>query len=348
MMHDHGHGLVLGKFMPAHQGHAHLIRFAAAQCARVTVVVDRVLGEWPAADVRAQAMTHDMAGLPVTVHALTEPTPQTPDEHPDFWDIWRATLVAACGGVPDVLVCSMDYGVPLAAALGCALLPLDIARHGVALTATACRADPWAMWHRMLPHARQPYLARVAIEGPESTGKSVIGRDTALAFGFGYAPEWAECHIAARVRTGHDFAEDDLAVIARGHVAQERSLALAADRALIADTSLLTTLVWGQFLYGRSNPAIERLFEAEESLFPRQRWFFTPDTPWVHAVHRDVAAEAASDAARRRFWDMLVAGAEQRGLPYEVLPGGFDEKRSRALALAGALGPPARLQPGWT
>lgn len=347
-MHEHRHGLVLGKFMPAHQGHAHLIRFAAAQCARVTVVVDRVSDEWPAADVRAEAMTRDMAGLPVTVHALAEPTPQTPDGHPDFWSFWRDALVAACGGVPDVLVCSMEYGAPLATALGCALLPLDVARRGVALTATDIRADPWALWHRMLPHARQPYLARVAIEGPESTGKSVIGRDTATAFGFGYAPEWAECHIAARVRAGHDFTENDLAVIARGHLAQERSLSLVADRALIADTSLLTTLVWGEFLYGRSDPAIERMFELEEALSPRRRWLFTPETPWVHAVHRDVAAGAASDAARRRFWDMLVAAAERRGLAYEVVPGGFDEKRSRALALAGALGPPARVQPGWT
>ncbi|MGI4949534.1 MAG: adenylyltransferase/cytidyltransferase family protein, partial [Janthinobacterium lividum] len=86
--HGNGHGLVLGKFMPAHRGHAHLIRFAAALCERVTVVVDRLAGEWPPADVRAQALAADLAGLPVIVRALPAPTPQQPDEHPDFWGFW--------------------------------------------------------------------------------------------------------------------------------------------------------------------------------------------------------------------------------------------------------------------
>jgi HTH-type transcriptional repressor of NAD biosynthesis genes len=338
----YGHGLVLGKFMPAHHGHAHLIRFAAGLCERVTVVVDCVPGEWPPAAVRAAGLAQDIAGV-ATVRALAAPTPQQPDEHPHFWDFWRDTLVAACGGVPDVLVCSMSYGVPLAAALGCALLPLDLGREAVPLTATSIRADPWGLWGRMLPHARQPWLARVAIEGPESTGKSTIARATAEALGFGYAPEWAQVFIAGRAAGGHPFVEADLLTIAQGHVAQERSLALLADRALIADTSLLTTLVWGRYLYGRSDPAIEALFAAEEAQAPRRRWFFTPETPWVHDAHRDVAPDAASDAARWRFWEMLVAEAERRGLAYEVVPCGFAKKRARALALAGALGPP-----GWT
>ncbi|MGI4943021.1 MAG: adenylyltransferase/cytidyltransferase family protein, partial [Janthinobacterium lividum] len=82
---DYAHGLVLGKFMPAHLGHAHLIRFACAMCERVTVVVDRVAGEWPSADRCAAALQQDCAGLPVTVVALPEPTPQQPGDHPAFW-----------------------------------------------------------------------------------------------------------------------------------------------------------------------------------------------------------------------------------------------------------------------
>ncbi len=331
------HGLVLGKFMPAHLGHAHLIRFACGMCARVTVVVDCVAGEWPSAETRAAAMRQDCRGLPVTVVSLPSPTPQQPSDHPAFWAFWRDALVRACGGVPDALVCAVEYGVPLAAALGCMLLPLDIAREAIPLTATAIRRDPWAMWTSILPHARVPYLARVAIEGPESTGKSTIGRRVAGALGFGYAPEWAKCFIEQSVRQGRAFAEADLLTIAQGHVAAERSLDLVADRALIADTSLLTTLVWGEFLYGRSDPAVEALFAAEEARASRQRWFFTPDTPWIADTHRDVAPDAAAAATRQRFWDLLVRAAERRGLRYEVVPGGFLEKEQRALSLARAL-----------
>ena len=337
-----GHGLVLGKFMPAHLGHAHLIRFACAMCERVTLVVDRVAGEWPDAAYRAAALRQDCAGLPVTVVALPEPTPQQPQDHPAFWSFWRDTLRVACGGVPDALACAVEYGVPLAQAVGCTLLPLDIAREAIPLCATAIRADPWALWDRMLPHARGPYLARVAVEGPESTGKSSTARAVAAGLEFTYAPEWAKCFIEQSVRQGRTFTEPDLLTIARGHRAAVRSLELGAHQALIADTSLLTTLVWGHFLYGRSDARIEALFAEEEARAPWQRWFFTPDTPWVAGTHRDVAADAAAPETRQRFWDLLVAEADRRGLPYEIVRGGFADKQDRALALGRALRPGQR------
>ena len=339
----YGHGLVLGKFMPAHRGHAHLIRFAATLCARVTVVVDCVAGEWPDADTRAAALREDMAGLPVTVVALSEPTPQEPSEHPAFWEFWRHTLHAACGGMPDALACAADYGVPLAEALGCALLPLDIARDAIPISATMIRADPWGLWDMMQPAARRPYLARVAVEGPESTGKSTIARAVAAASGFTYAPEWAQCFIEQQVRAGQAFAEADLLTVARGQAAAERSIERLAHRAVIADTSVLSTVVWSRFLHDRVDPAIERLFAVEEARAPRVRWFFTPDTPWIADVHRDVAVEAGADKTRRRFWDLLVAEAERRGLPFQVVPGGFAEKERQAAVLARALRPPAQL-----
>ena len=88
------------------------------------------------------------------------------------------------------------------------------------------------------------------------------------------------------------------------------------------------------------DPAIERILAAEEARAPRTRWFFTPDTPWVADVHRDVAPDAGADGTRRRFWDLLVTEAERRGLPFHIVAGGFAEKEARATALARALGPP--------
>lgn len=328
------HGALVGKFMPAHRGHQHFVRFACGMCDHVTVVVDRVPGEWPDADARAAAMRADLAGLPVTVVALSEVTPQEPSDHPDFWRIWRDLMVGACGGIPDALVCSMDYGLPLSEVIGCEFVPLDIGREAVPLCATDIRPDPWMMWDDMLPNARLAYLTRVAVEGPESTGKSTIARKVAEANDFGYAPEWAKTFIEQRVRAGRAFDEADLVVIARGQVAQERSLELGARRALICDSSLLTTLVWSQFLYGRVDPRIERLFEEEEARAPRKRWLFTPETPWIADVHRDVAADAGADETRRRFWEILVNEADRRGLPYQVVPGGFAEKEAATMALA--------------
>ncbi len=76
------------------------------------------------------------------------------------------------------------------------------------------------------PHAAalpRPYLARVAVEGPESTGKSTTASAVAAGLGFTYAPEWAKCFIEQSVRQGPTFTEPDLLTIARGHRAAVRT-----------------------------------------------------------------------------------------------------------------------------
>jgi HTH-type transcriptional repressor of NAD biosynthesis genes len=356
LTHAYRHGLVLGKFMPAHRGHAHLVRFACGLCEHVTVVVDRLAAEWPHAAQRAAALRADLAGLPVRVVSLTDDMPQEPHEHPAFWELWRDTLLLACGELPDALVASMDYGLPLSRELGCRFIPLDTGREALPFTATAIRSDPWLHWDEMLPHSRLPYLSRVSLEGPESTGKSTISRLVADTLGFGHAPEWARGYIAQDVRAGKAFQEGDLLAIARGQLASERSLELQARFTLVCDTSLLTTIAWSQFLYGRTDPRIEVLFEQEEARAPRMRWFLTPEVPWQDDVHRRVASDTGAQDSRQRFWDVLTTQAARRGLQWTEIGGGFAARRAQCLEMAGSLkctgGPehqaPADLQPGGT
>lgn len=335
------HGLVLGKFMPAHQGHLHLIRFASNMCERVTVVVDKVNGEAPSADIRAKYLKAECQGLPVEVVALQEYTPQDPSEHPDFWAVWKRLLLDACPVVPDALVCAMDYGLPLSKAIDdkCHFLPLDIARQGVPISATMIRAEPWVYWDMILPSARHDYLSRIAIEGPESTGKSTIGRQCAEDFGFTYAPEWAAEYVAQQAKSGVEFREEDLLTIAVSQTAMEHSLELSANRALICDSSLLTTIIWSEFLYGRVDPRIVKLFEKEEAIRPKTRWLMTPDTPWVNDLHRNVAEQASSNETRKRFMDMFLQKCETLSLPYRVIPGGFKQKAQIISQLMGELEP---------
>jgi NadR type nicotinamide-nucleotide adenylyltransferase len=296
------HGLVLGKFMPAHEGHLHLIRFATNMCERLTIVVDRVEGEAPDASIRADYLRKELEGMNsanisrrVYITALGEYTPQDPSETPEFWSIWKRLLTRACGGVPDALVCSMDYGQPLSRAMGekCHFLPLDIARHSLAISSTMIRDNPWEHWDMILPSARHDYLTRVAIEGPESTGKTTISLKCAEEFGFTYAPEWAAGYIASRV--DEEFREEDLLTIAMAQTAMEHSLDLSANKALICDSSLLTTMIWSEFLYGRVDPKIVKLFETEEASRPKTRWLMTPDTPWVNAPHRNIAEKSSAE-----------------------------------------------------
>ncbi len=197
----------------------------------------------------------------------------------------------------------------------------------------------------VIPQARATYLRRVALEGPESTGKSTLAMDLARTFGFTYSPEWAKGFIEFTVREGRPFVEPDLVTIARGQTASERSLESSADRAMIHDSTLLTTMVWGLFRYGRIDKRVEAIFWTEEARAPRERLFLTPETPFVQDVHRKVAENPERPETRERFMDILMIEAERRGLPYRVLPGGHAAKRAKAMEFVGSLVSPELPQP---
>ena len=58
----HPRGLLLGKFLPPHRGHQHLVDFAAACCERVTVLVcTRTDDPIPGADRYCLLYTSDAA-----------------------------------------------------------------------------------------------------------------------------------------------------------------------------------------------------------------------------------------------------------------------------------------------
>ena len=166
-------GLVIGKFLPPHDGHRQLWDFAAASCDELTIVVEHIAGESIPSATRV-AWVRELAPRARVVH-LDRSMPQQPSEHDDFWGLWCDTL-AALAGRPDLLFASEAYGAPLARGLGCTFVPVDPARLGVAISATEVRTDPHAVWRYLPPPVRAHYTRRIAVVGPESSGKTTLSR----------------------------------------------------------------------------------------------------------------------------------------------------------------------------
>ena len=80
-------GFLLGKFMPPHAGHVFLCRTAAQLCDRLTVLVCSLPGDPIPGEKRFEWMRELLPGVTVVHH--DRPVPQEPQDHPDFWDIWR-------------------------------------------------------------------------------------------------------------------------------------------------------------------------------------------------------------------------------------------------------------------
>jgi HTH-type transcriptional regulator, transcriptional repressor of NAD biosynthesis genes len=239
-------GLVLGKFLPPHNGHVHLCHAARALCDELVIVVDAIAGQPISRAQRIAWMTELVPGARVV--GLDVELPQDPSEHPAFWQRWREALGRAAGQVDRVFT-SDAYGLRLAAELGATWLPIDPGRETFAISGTAIRNDPLGNWHLIPRCVRAHYARRVSVFGPESTGKSTLAATLARAFDTIHVPEFARAYLESR---GGVLARGDLDVIGAGQIAVEDAAAGDANRTLFCDTDPLATVVWCEVLYGEA------------------------------------------------------------------------------------------------
>jgi HTH-type transcriptional repressor of NAD biosynthesis genes len=239
------HGLVLGKFLPYHAGHAHLIRTARAQVDALTVLVCSIAREPLAGGFRYQWVRASHPDCCV-VH-VSEEAPQAPDEDPAFWPIW-IDLIRRYAGEVDVVFTSEAYGDELAARLGARHVCVDTARQTVPVSATAIRGDPMRWWQYIPTVVRPHFVRRVAILGAESVGKTTLARCLADQFDTVWVPEYGRAYCEGL--DASMLSLPDFEAIAWGQATWEDEAAAKANRVLICDTDLHTTCTWSDLIAG--------------------------------------------------------------------------------------------------
>jgi len=308
-------GLVLGKFMPPHAGHQFLCDFARAACDRLTILVCSLPGDAMPGERRAAWMRELYPDCRVVW--CDEVVPQEPAESPDFWPVWR-DLIARHVGPVDAVFASEDYGHRLAAELGARFIPCDPMREAVPVSATAIRAHPFGAWSFIPRPVRPWFVKRVCVFGPESSGKTTLGRQLASALGTTLLPEygrtWTEnfgVRIDARA----------LKEIADGHVAARAAALRMANRILIEDTDPVLTCVWSDMLLG------ERQAWMGEALDPADLYLLTDiDFDWV-----DDGTRYFPDPERRRlFHERCRQELVARDLPFVEISGRLDDRLRKA------------------
>jgi HTH-type transcriptional regulator, transcriptional repressor of NAD biosynthesis genes len=308
-------GFVLGKFMPPHLGHVHLCDFARYMCGRLTILVCSLESDPIPGELRWQWMREMFPECEVAW--CSEPLPQEPADHPDFWPI-RRDVVHRYAGNPDVVFASETYGARLAAEVGACFVPADRGRRGVPVSGTAIRADPFANWDFIPRTVRPWFVKRVCLFGPESTGKTTLAgalcRRFSTAVASEYARTWSENfgpHVDAKI----------LQQFFLGQIAESAAAARRARRILVEDTDPLLTAVWSEMLLGHSPAWLARWND-----YAHLYLLCDIDLPWV-----DDGSRYFPDASdRKRFFEACHAALEKRGLPYRLIRGVTPDSRERA------------------
>jgi NadR type nicotinamide-nucleotide adenylyltransferase len=156
-----GTGLIIGKFMPPHKGHQHLIEFARARVADLTVLLlsrstDAIPGElrhgWLQALFPYAKVAHLRHELPMDYGNV------------EVWNQWIALIRQACPDGPDLVFSSESYGEELARRLGARHMSVDPERTVIPVTATLIRQQPFK-YKSYVPDCVWPYFEKQGQKG---------------------------------------------------------------------------------------------------------------------------------------------------------------------------------------
>jgi NadR type nicotinamide-nucleotide adenylyltransferase len=176
----------------------------------------------------------------------------------------------------------------------------------------------------------RPAALRIAIYGPESTGKSSLAAALAERFGEPWAPEYVRAFWNER---GGRIVADDLDAIARGQIEAEAAAARRARRVMFADTELLTNVLWADLLFPGACPAWVRREAEARSRHYALYVFCDTDLPFEPDPQRCFPDEAGRSRCRHLWLDTL----ERHRLPALHLSGPWPTRLARAEAAVNRL-----------
>lgn len=96
-------------------------------------------------------------------------------------------------------------------------------------------------------------LKKIALLGPESTGKSSLAKELAKHYKTDYVPEFARAYLSKLERK---YNQEDLLEIAKGQLKSIQSSEKRNNGYLFIDTELIVIKIWSEFKYKNVHPWI--------------------------------------------------------------------------------------------
>ena len=124
-------------------------------------------------------------------------------------------------------------------------------------------------------------IKRIAVLGPESTGKSILTEQLAHHYQTTWIPEYARTYLSEinRAYTAHDIIE-----IYENQFAIEASEIKNANKFLFTDTEFIIGMVWSEYVFKTAPEYFKKMI----AQFPYDLYLLTyPDLPWVYDPLRE-------------------------------------------------------------
>ncbi|MBE6346725.1 MAG: ATPase [Lentimicrobiaceae bacterium] len=164
-------------------------------------------------------------------------------------------------------------------------------------------------------------MFKIAITGPESTGKSTLSEKLAHHYNTNFVPEYSRSYLENFVG---QYTENDVVEIAKGQhnliIEEEKK----SSKILIADTEIVVCKIWVEYVFKHSNTTIDNLLKKQDfDLY----LLCDIDLPWVY----DPLRENPDIDERKELFEIYRNTLEQMKVPFEIVSGDNDERVNNAI-----------------
>lgn len=315
-------GMYGGSFDPLHIGHIDVIIKAASQCEKLYVVLsysrerDNIPMEYRYRWIRNSFRHMDN----IEIILLEDDAASKSDyDRDDYWEKGRDYVLSQIRANVDVVFCGSDYiGTNRYESLyNCKVVYFD--RTIFPVSSSAIRSNPFENWEYIPKICRPYYTKKILFVGGESTGKSTIAENLALAYNTNFLEEVGRevCDYAGAedLMIASDFYE-----ILLKHKTKEMELIKQSNKLFFVDTDALTTKFFAQFLLEGEKKNTEYLADAITQINTFDLIFFLePTVAFVQDGTRNIKIEAD----RETYSNQIKALFDKAGLEYICLSGDY-------------------------
>ena len=163
-------------------------------------------------------------------------------------------------------------------------------------------------------------ILKIAIVGPESTGKSSMSAHLAAHYQTVWVPEYARGY--CEKLTAPPTWQDEINMF-NGQIALEKEYLPRANKILICDTTFITVKIWSDYTFGRSpQEVLDELPKHPYDLY----LLLNIDLPWEEDPLRDFPH------MREYFMDVWYNELEALNAKYVLISGTGQERYDNAVA----------------
>jgi NadR type nicotinamide-nucleotide adenylyltransferase len=168
-------------------------------------------------------------------------------------------------------------------------------------------------------------LKKVAITGPESTGKSELAEGLAKHFKTDFVPEYSRDYLK---EIGTNYTLDDVIHIAKGQLSSEEKHQNLANRFLFCDTDMLVIKIWCQEVFNKVPDWVEKSVIDN----PYHMYLLCyPDIDWKPDHLRE------NPHNREYLFKLFVKELEYYRFNYRVVRGQGNERLKNAITFVNSL-----------